>query len=555
MSENTSNSFGLDEYGYKQTLKRGSLHKFAMFAMSYAFISLLVGATSLTGFGFAEAGPAFWWTWVGLTLGQLTVAFIFAELAAEYPIAGSVYNWARKITSPLVSWMSGYLILWAWMISVAAAALTLEVVLPQMSGVFNLVQDSGLNGFILGSIAVAVSTIINMMRVRVAGWINTIAVVIELVVVAALIIGFFLHAQRGPSVVTETAGAADHFGGLLPLALLVAVAAPAWVLFGFDSAGTLAEESGNPRHEASRAIVRSVVAAGVGGILLILAMLMALPESDVTSLTNVGQGGLPYAIKAVLGDQVGNLALIAIAAATFACVVAIQHASARMIFAMARDNNLPFGAFLSRINKRQSPAEAAVVVGLVAVAFMTLSIASPTVLAVLGASAAVFAYLGYLCVTVPMLRRRFEKRWPIKGSVGQSFFSLGRWGTPINLIAVLWGAGTAFDLAWPWPDIYNPTEPHNWYLLYFGWIFPAIAIGFGIIWFQTFQRHRTGVVAAHRADTNLHDHPSELELVSGENGSQHGTSSKLRRLRRRNPGVGEFWGSLQHRWCLVRGGL
>ncbi|MDJ0459842.1 APC family permease [Arthrobacter sp. NQ7] len=504
MSDQHSSSFGLAESGYKQSLKRGTIHKFAMFAISYAFISVLVGATSLTGFGFGQAGPAFWWTWIGVSVGQLAVAFLFAEVSAEYPFAGSVYNWARKITSPLTSWLSGYLLLWSYVIAVAGVALTLNVVLPQISTAFNIVDDPGLNGFIIGTIAVVISTIFNMMKVRVAGWINTSAVVLELAVIVALIVGFLFHIQRGPEIVTETAGTGSS-GGTFALAILVAVAAPAWVLAGFDSAGTLAEESANPRLDGPRAIVRSVAAAVISGILLVLAMLMALPKDDVTVVDNVAQGGLPYAIKIVMGDEVGNLLLYALAAAVFAAVVAIQHGTARMMFAMGRDNNLPFGAFLSRVNKRQSPAEAAIVIGVIGIALMSLSLVSPEALAALASVSIVLVYLGYLCLTVPLLRRRFARQWPIAGATGQQYFSLGRWGLLINIVAVVWGALGAFDLAWPWPAIYDPTGSQQWYLLYLGWIMPAVLVVVGIIWFQTYQRHRTGIVAAHRVEPITHE--------------------------------------------------
>ncbi len=33
-------------------------------------------------------------------VGQLMVALCFAELAARYPVAGSVYNWAKTPRQP-----------------------------------------------------------------------------------------------------------------------------------------------------------------------------------------------------------------------------------------------------------------------------------------------------------------------------------------------------------------------------------------------------------------------------------------------------------------------
>lgn len=507
MAEESVQAHSLEEFGYKQQLKRGTMHKYAMFALSYALISVLVGATTLTGFGIANAGPAFWWTWVALTGGQLLVGLVLAEVAAEYPLAGSIYNWARQITSPLVSWLAGLMMLITFIIAVAGVALSLNIVLPTISPSFIFVGDGtgasyGQNAFIIGTVAVIISTIINMMRVKVAAWINTAAVVLELGTIITLVIAFLAHNERGPAIVTDTAGTAANQGGNYAICLLLGIAAPAWVLFGFDTAGTLAEESANPRHEAPRAIVRSLLAAGLSGIFLVLTMLMALPQSDIDDTSGIAAGSLPYAIKQVLGEGVGTILNWALAIAIFAAVVAIQHGVSRYMFAMARDNNLPFGSWLSKVNERNSPAEAAIVVGTFGIALMALNLVTPAIVAGLASLSISAGYIGYLCLTIPLLKRRFEGKWPLQGSVGSGYFSLGRWGKLINLIAVVWGVALATNLAMPWKQIYNPVEPFEWWLQWFGVIFIASAVILGSIWFQTVQRHRTGVVELHRSNSN-----------------------------------------------------
>jgi hypothetical protein len=36
-------------------------------------------------------------------------------------------------------------------------------------------------------------------------------------------------------------------------------------------------------------------------------------------------------------------------------------------------------------------------------------------------------------------------------------FSLGRWGLPVNILAVLYGAVMVVNLAWPRPEVYDPS--------------------------------------------------------------------------------------------------
>jgi amino acid transporter len=82
-----THSDDLAEFGYKQELDR-SIGKFASFAAGISYISILTGVFQLFFFGFAFGGPAYWWTWPMVFAGQLMVALTFAELAANFPVAG-----------------------------------------------------------------------------------------------------------------------------------------------------------------------------------------------------------------------------------------------------------------------------------------------------------------------------------------------------------------------------------------------------------------------------------------------------------------------------------
>ena len=49
--------------------------------------------------------------WPLMFVGQLAVAFCFAELAAHYPLCGGVYQWSRHVGSRAVGWMAGWVYL------------------------------------------------------------------------------------------------------------------------------------------------------------------------------------------------------------------------------------------------------------------------------------------------------------------------------------------------------------------------------------------------------------------------------------------------------------
>ena len=74
-------------------------------------------------------------------VGQLMVALCFCELAARYPVAGSVYNWSKQLGGPHVGWLGGWMMMTATMVSLAAVALAYQITLPQISSWFQFIGD------------------------------------------------------------------------------------------------------------------------------------------------------------------------------------------------------------------------------------------------------------------------------------------------------------------------------------------------------------------------------------------------------------------------------
>ena len=132
-------------FGYKQELDR-SLGSFSAFAAGFSYISILTGVTALFGFGYLNAGPGVWWTWPAVVVGQILVALCFMEMAGQYPIAGSVYQWSKQLAGPFGSWMTGWIYIVGAIVTIAAVAVDWQVVLPQISTkfqVFGTAADAG----------------------------------------------------------------------------------------------------------------------------------------------------------------------------------------------------------------------------------------------------------------------------------------------------------------------------------------------------------------------------------------------------------------------------
>lgn len=498
MSTTPADDAGLAEFGYRPELKR-TLGTFHTFAAGISYISILTGTFQLFYFGIAKGGPAYWWSWPIVFVGQLMVALCFAELAARYPVAGSIYNWSKRLSNPHIAWLAGWMMLVATIVTLAATALAYQTTLPQLSPVFQLVgdgssqYDTGTNAVLLGSLLIVFTTLVNAFGVTLMARINSAGVFIELVAAVLLIALFAARTSRGPGVVMLTNGAGANQPGGYTGAFLVAALASAYVMYGFDTAASLGEESLDPRRNAPRAILRALVASFVLGGLILLSALMAARDISAPELAT---GGLQYIVLDVLGPSLGTFFLWMVAIAITVCVLAVHTAGIRMAFAMARDNNLPAGALLARVSLRyQTPVLPAIVVGVLAIAMLVMNVGQPQIFTVITSIAIIMIYLAYLLVTIPMLVARVRGRWPPADD--SSPFSLRRLGMPINIAAVFWGIAMMVNLAWPRREVYNPADPFRWYLQWGAVLFVGATAGGGFAYYWLVQRHRTGVLAEH----------------------------------------------------------
>src|SRR5229473_249522 len=226
MSQNAArDSQDLASFGYKQELDR-TLGSFSSFAAGFSYLSILTGMFQMFHLGFAAGGPAFFWTWPTVFVGQFLVALCFAELAAHYPLSGGVYQWSKHVGSRAVGWMTGWIYLACLIITLAAVALALQTTLPQIAPGFQIVgdvnneTDRAKNAVLLGCILIAFSTLINSIGIGLLAKINNVGVFTELAGIVALIILLAVRAVRGPSEVlfdTQGKGTGESFGYLGPL--------------------------------------------------------------------------------------------------------------------------------------------------------------------------------------------------------------------------------------------------------------------------------------------------------------------------------------------------
>ena len=138
----------------------------------------------------------------------------------------------------------------------------------------------------------------------------------------------------------------------------------------------------------------------------------------------------------------------------------------------------------------------ALLTGVLAIALLLANIGNQRVFTIITSVAIILFYIPYLLVTGPMLIRRLRGHWP-RPEHGE-YFSMGRWGLPVNAFAVIYGILMTINLAWPRGAVYGTD---HWYFQYGAFVFTGVIVLIGVAYYGLVQlRKPSDVLAEHRAD-------------------------------------------------------
>ena len=451
----------LRSLGIKPELKR-SLGFLSNFAVAFSYISVSTGTFTLFGLGLFVGGPPFFWSWPLVVAGQLFVALNFAELASHFPVAGSIYQWSKRLSNRSLGWFTGWFYFWAGVLTTTAVAITVPLVLSSILSIDGTQKYGPLAWNVWVAIGTLVlTTLINGFGVRLMSIINNLGVAAEILgmlVFAGVLLIFFNHQPL--SVLTDSNGLESQANGNYLPVFAVAAFMSLFVVYGFDTAGTYGEETLDASRQAPRGILSAILLSGIIGAIFLLAIILSTPDM-AAEITAAGKGSFPIAdaIHYNLGDVWGNIYLFVVLAAVFVCTMAIQGATTRLMFSMGRDGRLPLGSTWAHVSSFKTPTNAAIAVGvLAAIPFLVSD--SAGVIAI-GATGTI--YVSYFLCNLGVLIAR-SKGWPHK----PAWFKLGGWGLALNVVALIYGGIMIVNFAlWDNPsfgdwgnslrDLTNPT--------------------------------------------------------------------------------------------------
>jgi len=497
----------LRRLGYAQQLFR-EMGGFSNFAISFSIISVLTGAVLLFGYGLKFAGPIINSVgWPVVSLFTLCVAASMAELASAYPTSGGLYFWAFRLGGRGWAWVT------AWMNMIGQVTITAGIniaaaiyLVGAATRIFDLPADfhvpifgSLTNWYFQLTIMVLLmipQVLLNIFGIRVIARLNAISVwwhIGGVLLIAALLTAWGQHHNplqflfsSVPVINPLEASSAEINGRVVPalvfgdfklssplftmfpgltdfyraapfaLVFMLGLLQAQWTYTGYDASAHVAEETVMARKNSAWGVFLSVAVSAVVGYVLLMILTWCIPKGDVAATANDA-----YPVLQIVYGNLGKFAANVIAViigAMWLCGCSSITSMARMWYAFARDDGMPGSRLIKQVNGRyRTPvwsifitSALAIVICLYAAAFYVVTSISTITL--------------YLAYVIPIyLNWRNKRRRQGEFTTPQTApWNLGRWGTPINVIAIAWTAFITIVFSLP------PNELVLWTMLLVG---------------------------------------------------------------------------------------
>ena len=412
----------------------------AAFSLAFADVSPIVALYAIFALGLFAAGPAFFWAFPIVLVGQLLVAAVFGELASRWPYAGSVYQWARHVQGTKFGWFAAWAYMWGLTIALSTLSYGAAGFLLEVAGV----HDAGRGVTTLVALAIlAVGSAANVIGRRVLKVMVVASSVCEVLGSVGLAVVLLLFYRVNPvSVLFDgfgTAVSAAWLGG----PLLVAVGYVGWSFVGFEAAGSIAEEVDRPERNVPKAILLALTAVAMIVMFSSAALILAIPDLGKVMAAKTGDP-VATTLVAHFGSAVGRPMLVMFVIGFLASFLAVQAAVSRCVWASARDGGLPGARVLDRLaGPERLPVFAIGLTGVVAAILVLL--AGSELYSVLVNFTTIGFYVAFGIPVIGAAVARLRGRWT------PGAFTLGRWGAPVTYLAALWIVAQTVNIAWPRP--------------------------------------------------------------------------------------------------------
>ncbi len=468
---NEDDAAHLHALGYKSEFKR-EMSPWANFSLGFTYLSPVVGVYTLFAFALATGGPPMIWSFVIVGLGQLLVALIFSEIVAQFPVAGGVYPWARRLWGRRYAWMTGWVYLVALLVTIASVTYGGGPFVAAALGIESTVT----NTIAFALVLIALATVINFLGTKVLAKAAIIGFTAE--IIGALVVGIWLlvaHREHNLGILFDSFGTGGDGNYLWAFAAAALIGI--YQYYGFEACGDVAEEVADPGRLIPKAMRRTIYVGGAAATFVCLALVLA-----VTDIPAVIAGEDTDPVSTVLTEAFGSVGskiiLFIVLISFLSCAMSLQAAASRLAYSYGRDEMIMGSSLLKKFSpSRHVPPYALLLAAIVPAVIVIGSMFSTDAITKIISFAALGIYIAFQMVVLAALRAR------LKGWVPSGKYTLGKWGVPVNIAALVYGVIAMINMAWP----RTPDAP--WYDNWIVALSAVVVIGIGLLYMTVHPLH------------------------------------------------------------------
>ncbi|GAB3560306.1 amino acid permease [Spelaeicoccus albus] len=426
--------------GYESRFTR-KMNVWENFSLGFTYLSPVVGVYSTFAISFMVGGPTLIWSILVAGVGQLLVSLVFGEVVAQYPVAGGVYPWARRLVGRRWAWLTGWIYGWALLATVASVSTGAGTFIAYLFG-FTSTRTTVV---LVATGLMLIAYLINLGGTKTLSRVAMVGFIAELV--GALFVGIWLlvfeHHQSW-SVFFHQFGAAGASGHSAAAGFLAASLTGLYLFYGFEACGDVAEEVPDPGRRIPPSMRRTIYVGGFAAILVTAALILSQKNFSLI-ISGKDADPITSTLESVFGIAMAKVIIVIVLISFLSCVLSLQAAASRLIYSYARDTMVFGSKTLSKFSDRlRIPPVALAIAGIVpALIVLIAELISENALARVISFASVGIYIAFQMVVLAALIAR-ARGWKPTGK-----FRLGRWAWPVNIAALVYGVAGATNLAWP----------------------------------------------------------------------------------------------------------
>ncbi|KAF2747794.1 amino acid transporter [Sporormia fimetaria CBS 119925] len=439
--------------GYVDSHKTGEFERYISLPGFFNFGFTLQASWEIAGIGMAVpllyGGPvSMIWGTLSAAIGHFFTSLSLAEMASMDPTVGAQYRWSARFArshNEFWGFIQGWITTFGWLVGTGGSLVYLAIQTQAIIAFYNPdYVPEGWQAALLMWAYLASAIVCNLYFRRILNVFETVGGVCHVLFFVACIIILTTLSERSSAKYVFTTLTTGVTGWNNPgVNYHLGLAGVMFSIGGYDSMLHMVDETQRPKERVPMAMVSAVVCNSILTIAYYMVLLFCIGDEEAVSMAYSPILEIYY--QATKSKAAATAVLLMHMLITLVSTYNVIASSSRLVWAFARDKGLPMSSFFAVIHPRlQIPVRALGLVSVMTIIVSLINIGSPTAVQTILSLSIVAAIVSYIPPIALLMIRKLKGEHPRYGP-----FKLGRWGLPVNLIALCFCVYGSFWASFP----------------------------------------------------------------------------------------------------------